>query len=85
MANKQSKGQRELLKLILKKRNLPTEAEVFDIYVEFVCKETCSIVNFRGKSHYFENTSSQLKDQSQTWYRSALGDLIIKRKINLVL
>jgi len=85
MANKRSKGQLALLKLIQNKRNLPNKDEVFDIYVDLVCKEKCSIVGNFGNTWYHERDVKNLEEISFTWYRSALGSLIIKGEINLVL
>ena len=85
MANKRSRGQLKLLRLIRDKRNLPTENEIFDIYVGFVCKQLCAMVGTGGKPWYFEQSSDALKQQSFTWYKSALGGLIVRGELNLVL
>ena len=83
MANKRSKGQLVLLELIKKKKMLPDKNEIFDIYVGWVCREKCGFVGTGFKPFYYERDSEQLKELSFTWYRSALGSLIIKGELCL--
>ena len=86
MANKPSKGQEKLLRSILNRRNLPTKDDVFNIYVNHVVKERCKeIIVSPQKRWRHEKGYNTLYQASRIWYASALGSLIIKGKINLVL
>lgn len=83
MANKRSKGQLEILKIVLLRNRLPTETEVFDVYVGFVVKERCKDIVWPSGTARFEKNLDSLHNASRIWYASALGSLVIRGELNI--